>query len=322
MSRYPYDAIVVLGPTASGKTQFAVELAKKYGGEILSADSRQVYKRMDIGTGKDLTDYLTNNTPYHLIDIVEPGTKYNLFEYQKDFSEAYKQVCEHGNLPIICGGTGLYIQAVTTAYNLIDVNPNEELRAQLEQKSMEELISMLKELKLKHGIKPHNNTDFDSKKRVIRAIEIEQEYDNKDEKIQSSISDIGRTLPQKVLYLGIEVDRETRNARIDRRLVERLNEGMVEEIKGLLDSGINANDLIYYGLEYKFVTKYIIGELTYQQMRDNLAIAIHQFAKRQMTWFRGMERKGIKIWWSKDKILFHNNIDNFTKNISNLIELQ
>lgn len=292
-----YSAITILGPTASGKTKAAVALAhriEKLAGkkaEILSADSRQVYIGMDIGTGKDMNEY--GNVPVHLIDIVPAGEKYNIFRYQRDFSKAYSQIVEKGNLPIICGGSGLYIEAATCGYELKDVDPNLQLRAELEQKTMEELIAMFTDLKLKNGTQPHNNTDFDTKKRVIRAIEIEMAITKK-EPAKEFIP-----LPDKnsILFLGVDVDRETRNKRIDTRLQSRLEEGMIDEVERLLDSGIKAEDLIYYGLEYKYVTLYLTGELEYSTMVDKLQTAIHQFAKRQMTWFRGMERKGIEIKW-------------------------
>lgn len=292
-----YQAIVILGPTASGKTKAAVALAHKIEsltgrkGEILSADSRQVYIGMDIGTGKDMEEY--GDVPVHLVDIVPAGEKYNIFRYQRDFSKAYREITERGSFPIICGGSGLYIEAATCGYELKEVEPNPELRAELEQKPMDELVAMLTNLKSRNGTQPHNNTDFDTKKRVIRAIEIELEVSKDGEKGNSL------TLPDKdsVLFLGVDVDRETRNRRIDVRLESRLEEGMTDEVKRLLDSGIKADDLIYYGLEYKFVTQYLIGELGYDEMKERLKIAIHQFAKRQMTWFRGMERKGIVIKW-------------------------
>ncbi len=292
-----YSAITILGPTASGKTKAAVALAhtierltgKK--AEILSADSRQVYIGMDIGTGKDLEEY--GEIPVHLVDIVPAGEKYNIFRYQRDFSTAYRQIIERGNFPIICGGSGLYIEAATCGYELKEVAPNMQLRSELEQKSMDELMAMLTDLKSKNGTQPHNNTDFDTKKRAIRAIEIELESADKE------IKDTGLTLPDKnsILFLGVDVDRETRNKRIDARLESRLKEGMTDEVKRLLDSGIKGEDLIYYGLEYKFVTLYLTGELEYAAMVNRLQTAIHQFAKRQMTWFRGMERKGIEITW-------------------------
>ena len=289
-----YDALCVLGPTASGKTRYAVALARylgEYGKvcEILSADSRQVYRGMDIGTGKDMEEY--GEIPVHLVDIVDAGTKYNIFEYQRDFSRAYSDILSRGAFPIICGGSGLYIEAATRGYELVEVKPNEQLRAELEPKPMEELIDILTKLKAEKGDKPHNHTDFDTKKRVIRAIEIEM--------AEADLATQKLTLPNKTLFIGVDVDRDTRNQRIDKRLKARLNEGMVDEVKRLLDSGIKPEDLIYYGLEYKFVTQYLIGELTYSQMEEGLAVAIHQFAKRQMTWFRGMERKGVNINWIK-----------------------
>lgn len=288
-----WDAVCILGPTASGKTKFAVELARTLTrewkpAEIISADSRQVYRGMDIGTGKDMGEY--GEVPVHLVDIVDAGTKYNIFEYQKDFSKAYTQILQKGAFPVICGGSGLYIEAATRGYELYEVLPDEALRARLEPKPMEELVQMLIELKAAKGEKPHNHTDWDTKKRVIRAIEIEMAQGEQRDPLP---------LPQKTLFIGVDVDRNTRNARIDARLKARLEEGMVEEVQRLLDNGIPAENLIYYGLEYKFLTQYIIGELTYDEMVSGLQTAIHQFAKRQMTWFRGMERKGIEIHWVK-----------------------
>ena len=301
------DLICVLGPTASGKTRYAVSLARQInallsttdgvqaGAEIISADSRQVYRGMDIGTGKDLAEY--EEIPYHLMDIVDAGTKYNIFEYQRDFEKAYKDIVDRGGIPILCGGSGLYIEAATCGYSLPEVPPDPELRAALEQKSDDELIAMLASLK-----PLHNSTDYDTRKRLIRALEIA---------IYESEHPVQRTafLPKNTYYIGTLVSREVRNSKIDRRLDARLEEGMVEEIKGLTDGThpalapehkpIPAEDLIYYGLEYKFVTLYLIGELTFEEMRTQLSTAIHQFAKRQMTWFRGMERKGIRIHWTE-----------------------
>lgn len=294
-----YDAVCVLGPTACGKTSFAVALALAMGNaEILSADSRQVYRRMDIGTGKDLCEYGT--VPYHLIDIVEAGTKYNLFEYQKDFSKAYQDIRNRGRFPIICGGSGLYIEAVTKpGYNLKAVEPDARLREELEQKSFEELLEQFISLKRKHGAQPHNHTDYDTKKRLIRALEIELAIDaaeqNPEIPIIQNTADL--VLPKNVYFIGLEISPERRRAKIDRRLEARLNEGMIDEVRKLLDSGIQAEDLVYYGLEYKFVTQYLTGETSYEWMKEHLAIAIHQFAKRQMTWFRGMERRGTTIHW-------------------------
>ena len=298
------DLICVLGPTASGKTRYAVQLARRINvlleasrAEIISADSRQVYRGMDIGTGKDLNEY--EEIPYHLMDIVDAGTKYNIFEYQRDFEKAYKDIRDRGGIPILCGGSGLYIEAATCGYSLPEVPPDPALREELEKESDEELIRRLA------ALKPlHNTTDYDTRKRLIRALEIA---------IYESEHPVQRTsfLPKNTYYIGTLVSREERNARIDRRLDARLQEGMVEEIRGLLDGThpaltktdaarpVPAEDLIYYGLEYKFVTLYIIGELTFEEMRTGLATAIHQFAKRQMTWFRGMERKGIRIHWTE-----------------------
>ena len=294
--------ITILGPTASGKTPLAAALALQIGGEIISADSRQVYRRMDIGTGKDLEDYevksLTSHLspltstkiPYHLIDIVEPGTKYNLFQYQQDFYDAYRQIVERGNTPILCGGTGLYIEAVLKGYQLSPVPQNPELRQRLEGKSLEELTELLRTLKAQNGSVMHNTTDVDSCQRAIRAIEIE-EYNLHTPTPKRELP------PVDSLIIGVDIDREERRQKITRRLKQRLENGMVEEVKGLLDEGIPAEDLIYYGLEYKFVTEYITGQLSYEEMFKRLEIAIHQFAKRQMTWFRGMERRGFTIHW-------------------------
>lgn len=314
------DLICVLGPTASGKTRYAVQLARQInallgkiattsaksrndvsdirsctaGAEIISADSRQVYRGMDIGTGKDLDEY--EEIPYHLMNIVDAGEKYNIFEYQRDFEKAYKDIVDRRGIPVLCGGSGLYIEAATCGYSLPEVPPDPELRAELEKKSDEELIAQLALLK-----PLHNSTDYDTRKRLIRALEIA---------IYEAEHPVSRTsfLPKNTYYIGTLVTREERNARIDRRLDSRLQEGMIEEIQGLMDGShpalapehtpVPAEDLIYYGLEYKFVTLYLIGELTYDEMRNRLATAIHQFAKRQMTWFRGMERKGIRIHWT------------------------
>ena len=280
--------ITILGPTASGKTPLAAALARRIGGEILSADSRQVYRRMDIGTGKDLSDYA--GVPYHLIDICEPGTRYNLFQYQQDFFDAYQQIESRGAVPILCGGTGLYIEAVLKGYRLSPVPQNQPLRDSLEGKSLTELTQILEELKAKNGSNMHNKTDVDSCQRAIRAIEIET-YN-----LENPMP--CRELPSiDSLIVGVNIDRELRREKITRRLKARLEEGMVDEVRGLLDSGIPADDLIYYGLEYKFVTEYIVGRLSYDEMFRQLEIAIHQFAKRQMTWFRGMERRGFTINW-------------------------
>ena len=297
--------ITILGPTASGKTSLAAALAAKIGtmdaaswggstvgAEILSADSRQVYRGMDIGTGKDLEDYTVGDKqiPYHLIDICEPGTKYNLFQYQQDFYDAYQDILHRGVLPILCGGTGLYIESVLKGYHLSPVPQNPELRKVLEVKSLEELTALLVDLKAKNGTCMHNRTDVDTAQRAIRAIEIET-YN-----LEHPMPE--RELPAvDSLVIGVRIDRDARREKITRRLKQRLEEGMVDEIKGLLGRGIPAENLIYYGLEYKFITEYVIGKTSYEEMFKGLEIAIHQFAKRQMTWFRGMERRGFTIHW-------------------------
>ena len=284
--------VTILGPTASGKTTLATRLAHTIGGEIISADSRQVYRNMDIGTGKDLADYVVDGKkiPYHLIDIAEAGTKYNLYQYQHDFHVAYQDIVSRDERPILCGGTGLYLEAVLKGYALSPVPQNAELRERLEGKSLAELTQILADLKAQTGSVMHNTTDVDSCQRAIRAIEIET-YN-----IEHTTA--LRTMPAiDSLIIGVNIEREERRRKITARLKQRLDEGMVEEVRALLDSGIAADDLIYYGLEYKFITEYIIGKLTYEEMFRQLEIAIHQFAKRQMTWFRGMERRGTTIHW-------------------------
>ena len=298
--------ITILGPTASGKTPVAARLAAEIGGEIISADSRQVYRRMDIGTGKDLGDYIVRSqetgvsikVPYHLIDIREPGTKYNLFEYQQDFFDAYQDIRSRGAVPILCGGTGLYIEAVLKGYHLSPVPQNQALRDRLEGKPLDELTQMLTDVKAKNGSAMHNKTDVDSCQRAIRAIEIETAIWEEGGRKKEEGEFLRTTIPPiDSLIIGIDIDRELRREKITRRLKARLEEGMVDEVRALLDEGIPAEDLIYYGLEYKFVTEYLMGRTTYDEMFTRLEIAIHQFAKRQMTWFRGMERRGFKIHW-------------------------
>ena len=297
--------ITILGPTASGKTSLAAALAAQIdtldasiwggstkGAEIISADSRQVYRGMDIGTGKDLEDYTVEGKliPYHLIDICDAGTKYNLFQYQQDFYDAYQDITHRGVLPILCGGTGLYIESVLKGYHLSPVPQNPALRTSLEGKTLEELTDMLVDLKAKNGSHMHNRTDVDTAQRAIRAIEIET-YN-----LEHPMPE--RELPAvDSLVIGVSIDRDARRDKITRRLKQRLENGMVEEIKGLLDRGIPAENLLYYGLEYKFITEYVIGKTSYEEMLRGLEIAIHQFAKRQMTWFRGMERRGFTIHW-------------------------
>ena len=282
-----YDLIAILGPTASGKTPFAAALANVLDTEIISADSRQIYRGMDLGTGKDLIDYTVNGKqiPYHLIDIADPGYKYNVFEYQRDFLTAYETIKQKRKLPVLCGGTGLYLESVLKGYKLLPVPENPELRAQLADKSLEELTGILQQYKTLH-----NTTDVDTAKRAIRAIEIEEYY------AHTPVDE--RTFPQlNSLIIGVDIDRELRREKISRRLRQRLDEGMVDEVRRLIEQGIQPDDLIYYGLEYKYLTLYVIGKLTYEEMYQELEIAIHQFAKRQMTWFRGMERRGFTIHW-------------------------
>lgn len=297
--------ITILGPTASGKTSLAATLAAQIdtldasiwggstkGAEIISADSRQVYRGMDIGTGKDLEDYTVEGKliPYHLIDICDAGTKYNLFQYQQDFYDAYLDITHRDVLPILCGGTGLYIESVLKGYHLSPVPQNPALRSSLEGKTLEELTDMLVDLKAKNGSNMHNRTDVDTAQRAIRAIEIET-YN-----LEHPMPE--RELPAvDSLVIGVSIDRDARRDKITRRLKQRLENGMVAEIKGLLDRGIPAENLLYYGLEYKFITEYVIGKTSYEEMLRGLEIAIHQFAKRQMTWFRGMERRGFTIHW-------------------------
>lgn len=284
---YTDQLITILGPTASGKTKLAVALADRIGAEIISADSRQVYESMDIGTGKDLDDYVINGKKIkcHLIDIRKPGYKYNLFEYQEDFNKVYSSLKEHNTEAILCGGSGLYIESVLKGYKLVPVPENTELRNNLSQYSLQQLKDILSSYK-----RLHNDTDVDTAKRAIRAIEIEEYYkthnivERSSEKVDS-------------LIFGVDIDRELRRTKISARLRERLDNGMIDEVRKLLDMGIIADDLIYYGLEYKFVTQYVIGAISYDEMFSSLETAIHQFAKRQMTWFRGMERRGFKIHW-------------------------
>lgn len=282
------DIITVLGPTACGKTGFAVNLARWTDAEIISADSRQVYRRMDLGTGKDLADYTFadgTRIPFHLIDICEPGTKYDIFQYQRDFLRAYEDIRRRGRRVVVCGGSGLYLESVLRGYRLSPVPQNEELRARLEGKTLDELTMILAGYK-----QLHNSTDVDTARRAIRAIEIADYYE------KNPVPD--EPFPQLTsLTLGLDVSREVRRERISSRLRTRLDEGMVDEVRRLLQEGLSPDALIYYGLEYKYLTLHVMGELSYDEMLRQLEIAIHQFAKRQMTWFRGMERRGTPIKW-------------------------
>ena len=294
-----YDLITILGPTASGKTSLAAALAARLKTEIISGDSRQVYRRMDLGTGKDLSDYVVDGykVPYHLIDIVEPGYKYNVFEYQRDFLVAYEDIKARGLLPILCGGTGMYLESILKGYRLLPVPENKELRERLASKSLEELTDILSRYK-----KLHNSTDVDTVKRAIRAIEIEEYYLTQDVN--------ARSFPEiHSLIVGVDIDRDLRRQKITNRLKKRLQEGMVDEVKALLKEGISPDDLIYYGLEYKYLTLYAVGKLSYDEMFSQLEIAIHQFAKRQMTWFRGMERRGFQIHWIDAEAPLNENVE-------------
>jgi tRNA dimethylallyltransferase len=297
-----YDLLVITGPTASGKTSLAAAIASRLDGEIISADSRQVYRGMNLGTGKDYDDYIVNGktVPSHLIDIVDPGYKYNVFEYQQDFLDVYNDLLKRNKFPVVCGGSGLYIDSIISGYKLVKVPPDNKLRAELEEKSMKELTGILSAYK-----KLHNTTDIDTKKRLIRAIEIEKYYtDYKPEQTGFPVI--------RSLIAGIKYDRESRRKRITERLKQRLDNGLVEEVRQLLEKGIESETLIYYGLEYKYITLFLTGKLLYDEMFSSLEIAIHQFAKRQMTWFRGMERRGVKIHWLYGDMLPEEKIENVT----------
>lgn len=298
-----YDLITIIGPTASGKTGFACQLAYTLDTEIISGDSRQVYRQMDIGTGKDLADYAVAGRPipYHLIDICDAGYKYNIYEYQHDFQRVYTDISGRGKLPILCGGSGLYIESALKGYNLVNVPENKELRERYKSYTLRQLEDILASYKLLH-----NKTDIDTAQRAIRAIEIE-EYKKSNPLEQNEFSALNS------LIIGIDINRDIRRERISKRLKDRLKEGMIEEIKGILDQGVTPDDLIYYGLEYKFITLYILGQLSYEEMFAQLEIAIHQFAKRQMTWFRGMERRGLKIHWIDGETPLDKRIESVTK---------
>ena len=265
----------------------ASHLALKLGGEVISADSRQVYRQMNLGTGKDYSDYIIGDKkiPYHLVDIVDPGYKYNVFEFQADFLKVYNDLTKRDIFPVVCGGSGMYIDSIISGYKLLQVPPDDSLRLKLEEKTMEELAIVLSGYK-----NLHNTSDIDSKKRVIRAIEIEEYYSHQ-EPWQNEFPEI------RTLIVGVKFDRDSRRKRISQRLKQRIDEGMVDEVKQLIESGVDSDTLIYYGLEYKYITLYLKGKVTFDEMYSGLEIAIHQFAKRQMTWFRGMERRGIEIRW-------------------------
>ncbi|MEJ8769364.1 tRNA (adenosine(37)-N6)-dimethylallyltransferase MiaA [Prevotella sp. HCN-7019] len=305
--------ITILGPTASGKTALAAALAYKIGAEIISADSRQVYSGMTVGTGKDLDDYVVNGRQikYHLIDIARPGDKYNIYEYQRDFHKVYAELAQRGVMPILCGGSGLYIETVLKGYSLSTVPQNPELRQRLSGKTLEELTEILVDLKARNNSCMHNRSDVDTAQRAVRAIEIE-EYNLHHPSSNTEFP------PVESVIIGVDIDRESRRARITERLRQRLEHGLVEEVEGLLESGVSAEDLIYYGLEYKYVTEYVTGRTTRDEMFKGLEIAIHQFAKRQMTWFRGMERRGFTINW----VDWHMSMDEKLEYIMKLIVTQ
>jgi len=283
-----YNLVTILGPTATGKTGLAAHLAAKLNGEVISADSRQVYRGMDLGTGKDYEDYFVNGieVPSHLVDVEDAGVHYNVYRFQTDFIKVFCELQSRNKFPVLCGGSGLYLEAVLKNYRLIEVPPNTDLRKELEGKTLEELTEILKNLKPRL----HNHTDIETDRRAVRAIEIEKYY-AENPQFESEMPNISS------LNIGVDFDREMRRKRITARLKQRLEEGMLDEVQRLLDSGLTPEQLIYYGLEYKFLTLHLIGELTYDEMFSKLEIAIHQFAKRQMTWFRGMEKRGTKISW-------------------------
>jgi tRNA dimethylallyltransferase len=302
-----YDLLIVTGPTASGKTSLAVAIARKLGGEIISADSRQVYRGMNIGTGKDYDDYFIDGIriPCHLIDIVEPGYKYNVFEYQRDFIKVYSSLKENKVFPVVCGGSGMYADSIISGYNMVEVAPDSGLRNNLEKKSMDELIEILSTYK-----KLHNTTDIDTKKRIIRAIEIEHFNRNKAKPVSK--------FPKiRSLIVGILPDRETRRSNVSNRLKQRLDTGMIDEVKHLIEQGVRSEILIYYGLEYKFITVYLTGKMSYDDMVRDLEVAIQQFAKRQMTWFRSMERRGVKINWLDAKLTMEEKIERIMQLLNN-----
>ena len=298
------EIIAVVGPTACGKTRRAVEIARAFSGEILSGDSRQVYRGMDIGTGKDLEEY--GEIPYHLIDIASPGDKYNLHRFLKDFTKAREDIAGRGLLPVLCGGTGMYVEAALSGLAMPEVPRNDALREELSGRNLQELTEILMRYR-----RLHNTTDVDTRDRALRAIEIQRYYAEHPEEAEAADRSTARPLDS--LIIGLDIPRDARRAKITRRLHDRIREGMADEIRSLIDSGVSPDDLIYYGLEYKFVTLYVIGRLSLEEMTRQLEIAIHQFAKRQMTWFRGMERRGLHIEW----LPYDMPHDDFIEEISN-----
>ena len=302
-----YELLTILGPTASGKTSLACHLAKRINTEIISGDSRQVYRGMDIGTGKDLSDYIVDGTPikYHLIDILDAGEKYNIYEYQHDFHDVFTDMKSRDRFPILCGGSGLYIESVLRGYSLVNVPKNSQLREQLDSLSLSQLIDILKS----YG-DLHNTTDILERRRAIRAIEIEDYKKNE-------ATEVNEFAPIKSLNIGVSIDREKRRDKISTRLRDRLNSGMIEEVKSLMDNGVTPEDLIYYGLEYKYLTLYIQGTISREEMITKLEIAIHQFAKRQMTWFRGMEKRGLEIHWLDSELPMNKKLEQIQTLLNN-----
>jgi len=287
MEKPQHDIIVITGPTATGKTRLAALVAARLGGEVISADSRQVYRGMDIGTGKDLEDYIVDGVmvPYHLIDIADAGYRYNVYEYQRDFLDAFDDLKRRQCFPVVCGGSGMYVDSIVSGYRLIQVPVNYQLRSLLSGRSLEELTEILS-----HYKSLHNKTDVDTAKRAVRAIEIADYY------LHNPVDE--NPFPVKnPLVVAVFLDRDTRRQRISDRLKARLDSGMIDEVQRLLAAGIHPDDLVYYGLEYKFVTLYLLNRMSFEEMAQKLETEIHRFAKRQMTWFRGMERRGITINW-------------------------
>lgn len=293
-----YDMIAVIGPTASGKTTFAAHLAKRLNGEIISADSRQIYRRMNLGTGKDYESYVVDGftVPVHMVDIADPGYKYSIYEYRRDFFDAYDDIRSRGKLPVLCGGSGMYIDAVTRNYRLEEVPVNDRLRREMSGKSLGELHDILRQLK-----SLHNTTDVDTVEHALRALEIEYHYRQ---------NPVKETWPvPSTLFLGVMYEREAERERITQRLKERLQQGMIEEVRQLLESGLSAESLVYYGLEYRFITQHLQGEMDYHTMFTRLNTAIHQFSKRQRTWFRKMEKGGTVIHWINGELPLNEKVE-------------
>lgn len=302
--------ITILGPTASGKTALAAHLAYAHDGEVISADSRQVYRGMSVGTGKDLSEYMVNGKaiPYHLIDIADPGYEYNIFEYQRDFLKAYNDITSRGKLPILCGGSGMYLESVLRKYRLKKTEPSQETREALSQKTDEELKDLLFSLKT-----PHNTTDLHERNRMIRAILISM---TPDEKAGENV------FPEQMpsFIFGIHWERTLLREKITHRLQTRLEHGMIKEVRELLNSGLTADQIKFYGLEYRYIMLYLEQQMDYNEMFNRLNIAIHQFAKRQMTWFRKMEKNEIPIFWLDGAASLEENLDKIRQKIFSITD--